>query len=259
MHQLESEEPDKLRERLMRYERESRFLRKDSNQRKVVEEVFDRSTLLNIEDLVRRKDIAEIFGVVNAGKESRVYYARAWDGSPRAVKIYLVVSSEFKKRLAYIAGDRRFNKLPSGSRETINLWVQKEFKNLQLAESAGVRVPKPFAYHRNVLVMEYIGEPPAPAPTLSESEVDTGDYEWVFQTIKRLYRVARLVHADLSEFNIFKFRGERVVFDFGSAVLNSHPLAEEFLRRDVSNIVRFFKKRGIEGRDTDSWLREILG
>jgi RIO kinase 1 len=253
----ESDESSKMRERLLRFERESRYLRKDSDQRKVMEEVFDQATLLAIEELVARKDLGELYGVVRAGKEARVYYGENREGRPVAVKIYLVSASDFRKRLAYIAGDRRFGKLPSGSRDTIYLWTRKEFKNLQIADRAGVRVPKPMAFHKNILVMEYIGSPPEPAPTFAETEVDEGDYRWTFKTIATLWKKASLVHADLSEFNVFKAGRERILFDMGSAVVASHPRAEEFLRRDVANMVRFFRKRGIAGEDADSWMEEI--
>lgn len=252
------EESSKMAERLLRSERENRFLRKDSDQRKSMEEVFDRSTLLAVEELVSRKDLADLFGVVNSGKEARIYYGIDNDGKPLAVKIYLTSTSEFKRRLAYVAGDRRFGKLPSNSREAIYLWVRKEFKNLQLAASAGVRVPTPLAFYKNILVMEYIGDPPNPAPTFAECEVDNEDYDWTFETIRTLRAKARLVHADLSEFNIFKRGSERILFDMGSAVLTSHPQSEEFLRRDVSNMVRFFRKRGIFVKDADSWMKELV-
>ncbi len=253
----EPEDSGKMRERLLRFERESRYLRKDSDQRKVLEEVFDQATLLAIEELVAKKELGDLFGVVNSGKEARVYYGEDQGRRPVAVKIYLVSASDFRKRLAYIAGDRRFGRLPSGSRDTIYLWTRKEFKNLQIADRAGVRVPKPIAFHKNILVMEYIGTPPEPGPTFAESEVDRGDHEWTFRAIGALWKKAGLVHADFSEFNVFKAGGERVLFDMGSAVLASHPQAAEFLRRDVANMVRFFRKRGIEGKGTDSWMEEI--
>jgi RIO kinase 1 len=253
------DESRKMEERLLRFERESRYLRKDSDQRKVLEEVFDRVTLLAVEDLIARKDLGDLNGVVRAGKEARVYYGVDRYGGPVAVKIYLVSASDFRRRMSYIAGDRRFGKLPSGSRETIYLWTRKEFKNLQLAESAGVRVPRPIAFHKNILVMEYIGAPPDPAPTFAETEVDDTDYDWTFKTIGTLWNAAKLVHADFSEFNVFKTEKERVLFDMGSAVLSTHPQAGEFMRRDVSNMVRFFRKRGISKRDADSWMDELSG
>jgi RIO kinase 1 len=254
----EREESDKMRERLLRSERENRYLRKDSDQRKSMEEVFDRATLLAVEELVSRKDLSDLFGVVNAGKEARVYYGVDSEGKPVAVKIYLTSTSEFKRRIGYIAGDRRFGKLPSNSREAIYLWVRKEFKNLELASSAGIRVPRPLALFKNILVMEYIGDPPNPAPTFAESEVDEEDYAWTFTTVTSLYRRGKLVHADLSEFNVFKWGSDRVLFDMGSAVLTSHPQAEEYLRRDVMNMVRFFRKRGIFVKDADSWVKEMV-
>ena len=254
----EPDESRKMKERLLRFERESRFLRKDSDQRKVLEEVFDQATLLAIEELVARKDLHELNGVVSAGKEARVYFGEDTDGGPVAVKIYLVSASDFRRRLGYIAGDRRFGKLPSGSRETIYLWTRKEFKNLQLADAAGVRVPRPIAFLKNILVMEYIGTPPEPAPTFAETEVDETDYDWTFETIGTLWKKAKLVHADFSEFNVFKTEKERVLFDMGSAVLSSHPQSEEFLKRDVSNMVRFFRKRGIVRADADTWMEKIV-
>ena len=253
----EPDESRKMKERLLRFERESRYLRKDSDQRKVLEEVFDQATLLTIEELVARKELRELNGVVNAGKEARVYFGEDADGGPVAVKIYLMSASDFRRRLGYIAGDRRFGKLPSGSRDTIYLWTRKEFKNLQVADAAGVRVPRPIAFLKNVLVMEYMGNPPEPAPTFAETEVDETDYEWTFETMGRLWKKAKLVHADFSEFNVFKTEEERVLFDMGSAVLSSHPQSEEFLRRDVSNMVRFFRKRGIVKADADFWMEKI--
>lgn len=254
---LTEEETPRLRERLRRFERESRFLLKDSDDRKVMEEVFDQATMLALKELIAKGEISELNGVVNAGKEARVYYGVVKDGAPRAVKIYMTVSAEFKKRLIYIAGDRRFGRIPVGSREIIKLWVQKEFKNLQLAHSARVRVPKPYSFFRNVLVMEYIGRPPMPAPTLAEAEVDDSDYRRVFKSISKLYRSAQLVHADLSEYNIFKWDKELVIFDMGTAVTTSHPKARTFLLRDITNMVRFFRKRGIPSREPEEWLEEI--
>ena len=252
------DESRKMQERLLRFERESRYLRKDSDQRKVLEEVFDQATLRALEEMISHKDLKDLHGTVNSGKEARVYYGVGVDGGPVAVKIFLISASDFRKRMSYIAGDRRFGRLPSGSRDTIYLWTRKEFKNLQLADTAGVRVPRPLAFHKNILAMEYIGTPPEPAPTFAETEVDEDDYEWTFRTIGTLRKKAKLVHADFSEFNVFKWGNDRVLFDMGSAVLASHPQAEDFLKRDVSNMVRFFRKRGIFKTDASAWLEEIL-
>lgn len=250
-------EPQKAHEKLQRLEREGMHVRKDADQRKVMEEVFDRATLLAVEELISRKDLGDLKGVVNSGKEARVYLGVRPDGNPVAVKIYLTATSEFRKRLGYISGDRRFAHVPSNSRGIIYLWTRKEFKNLQLAAEAGIRVPTPIAFYRNILVMEFIGAPPERALTFAESEVDESDYDWTFKTISLLRTKASLVHADLSEYNIFKWQSDRILFDMGSAVLLSHPQADEFLSRDITNMVRFFRKRGIFKRDAQSWLEDL--
>ncbi len=248
-----------LRERIRRSEKASRHLRHDSNERKTVEEVFDKATNFALNELMARGEISYLNGVVRAGKEARVYWGVAADGSPRAVKIYLTASAEFKKRMRYVAGDKRFQQLPNSVRQMIKLWVQKEFKNLKLAAEAGIRVPEALAFNENILVMEFIGNPPAPAPIFAEAEVDALDYKWTINMIRRLYKEADLVHADLSEYNIFKpAPKERVLFDMGSAVLSSHPESKELLLRDITNIVSFFKKRGVYEKAPEKILETVL-
>lgn len=251
-------ENSSLRERIFRNERDNRYLRKDSSERKTFEEVFDKATNMALDQLVRRGTLMYLNGIVRSGKEARVYWGVAADGAPRAVKIYLTASAEFKKRLRYIAGDRRFQEMPHSIRSMINLWVQKEYKNLQMTAETGIRVPKPYGFNQNVIVMEYIGSPPSPAPIFAEAEVNQTDYRWSIRTIRNLYRKGRLVHADLSEYNIFKVGNEKVLFDMGSAILSSHPESKELLTRDVTNIVRFFKKRGIHVGTPAEIVEEIV-
>jgi RIO kinase 1 len=76
--------------------------------------------------------------------------------------------------------------------------------------------------------------------------------------IKDFYHKANLVHADFSEYNIFKTENGLVIFDLGSGVDLRHPNAQEFLKRDINNITRFFNKRGIFGEDTDKIFEEIV-
>lgn len=248
-----------LRERIRRSERENRRLRHDSNERKTVEEVFDKATNFALNALITRGNISYLNGVVRAGKEARVYWGVAPDGSPRAVKIYLTATVEFKKRMRYVAGDRRFQRLPGSVRQMIRLWVQKEYKNIGLASKAEIRVPRAFTFNENILVMEFIGNPPDPAPTFAETEVDELDYAWTMKTIRDLYKKAKLVHADLSEYNILKAGpNERVLFDMGSAVLVSHPESKDLLLRDITNVVRFFKKRGVYEKEPQAILETVL-
>jgi len=74
-----------------------------------------------------------------------------------------------------------------------------------------------------------------------------------------LHQKAKLVHADLSEYNIFKTDLGIMLFDFGSAVDIQHPNSKQFLLRDVLNINRFFERRGIEVLDTAQVEEKIRG
>jgi RIO kinase 1 len=247
----------KANRRMYRFEKESRMLEKRSEEYKVMEEVFDKPTLMTLLDLMNNHAFRYLNGVVNAGKESRVYWGVQHDGSTVAVKIYLTVSAEFKKRLIYIQGDPRFSRARKGSANLVELWAQKEYRNLSTAYSAGVRVPRPHHVKRNVLVMDFVGQDGDPAPLLSEVEVTQFDYARVLKMIERLYKKARLVHADLSEFNIFKDHRRLVMFDFASAVDISHPSSKFFLTRDIININRFFARRGVGVASLDDILRRV--
>ncbi|HVX02907.1 MAG TPA: serine protein kinase RIO [Nitrososphaera sp.] len=247
--------------RYQRHERENRFLDRKSEDYQVVEEVFDMPTMMVITKMINDGVLKSVQSHFASGKEAKVFIAEAPDGSPLAVKIYLTVSAEFKKRMQYMAGDPRFSELKGGTRNLITAWARKEFKNLQQAHKAGVRAPAPVAVDRNVLVMEFIGdsEGNVAVPLANLESVTAADYEEVVEQLKILYQKAGLVHADLSEYNIFKNPdGEITLLDFGSAVDTKHPNSKQFLVRDLQNINRFFIKRGIDVIDTTHLMDKIM-
>lgn len=263
--QLPQEEKHKAAARadrwLSKYERKSRFLNKMSEDYDVFDNVFDMATLMTINELRRDGIIQYIETSLAAGKESKVYLAVAPDSSLRIVKIYLIVSAEFKKRMQYIAGDPRFSDIKRGSRSLIMTWARKEFKNMHTAHAAGVRVPLPIAVKKNVLVMEFVADSEGnPMPALiNTEEITLNDYQQVIEQMTMLYQKAKLVHADLSEYNIFKTNLGIMLFDFGSAIDIQQPNSKQFLFRDVSNINRFFEKRGIEVLPTAQVIEKIRG
>jgi RIO kinase 1 len=216
--------------------------------------------MMVIQKMVNHGTIKSLQSHFAAGKESKVFIAEGPDGSPPlAVKIYLTVSAEFKKRMQYIAGDPRFTEIKKDTRSFIAAWARKEFKNLKAAHEAGIRVPAPVAVEKNVLVMEFIGDDQGRlAEQLENLEVTADDYRETVDQLTMLYQKANLVHADLSEYNVFKNpKGEIMLLDFGSAVDIRHPHSKQFLVRDVGNINRFFTKRGIDVIDTDLLIEKI--
>jgi RIO kinase 1 len=191
----------------------------------------------------------EVNGVVSAGKEARVYWGKTKTGEERAVKIYLTSSAEFKKgMLMYIEGDYRFKNIKRDTRSLISTWAQKEFRNLDSADKAKVRVPKPIAVDRNIVIMEFIGKDGVSAPRLKEipPEDPQKTYKQLLTFMRRLYQKAELVHGDLSEYNLMTWKGKLVMFDMSQSVPTSHPLAQELLNRDITNVNRFFSRQGVK-------------
>ena len=218
---------------------------------KVINEVLDKSTVFTLYDLIKLNIISYINGTVRAGKESVLFWAVDSKGNDLALKVYLVSASNFKKRTPYILGDPRFNRIKKGTRNLVNLWAKKEFTNLTQCFDSGIPVVKPIHVSKNVLVLEFAGEKGVPAKTLIETDVDLHDYNSAITLIERLYKEAKLVHGDFSEYNIFKTEQGLVLFDLGSAVDLNHPNATEFLKRDINNISNFFAKRGLTVKNPD--------
>lgn len=253
-----------LEHKLLAVEKRDRILLKDrSSDRAVFEEVFDKSTLMTVYSLLNRGIIERIFGIVKSGKESRVYRGIDPEGKEIALKIYLTVAVEFKRMLPYIAGDPRFKNIRRSKRSLIYAWARKEYKNLQRASIAGIRVPKPIHVEKNVLIMEFIGKDGIPVPTLRDkapkslSEANNM-YKAILDDVRTLYQKAGLVHGDLSEYNVMNSDGTHVIFDMSQAVRVEHPSSQEFLLRDLKNLNYFFSKFGVQVRETEMLYRWII-
>jgi len=252
---------EKLEYRLRIVEKRDKMLDHDfSAERAVLEEVFDQSTLMVIYDFMNRGTINEIHGVVKSGKESRVYWGKDKQGNERAIKVYLTVSAEFRKGLLrYIEGDQRFKGVRRDTRSLIFAWAMKEFRNLEQANAARVRVPKPVAVKNNVLIMEFIGKNGVCAPSMKELPPENPEkiYETLLTYLRRLYLKAELVHGDLSEYNIMIWKSRPVLFDVSQAVPLSHPMADFLLHRDLTNLNKFFNRLGIKVPSTEECYRMV--
>ena len=118
------------------------YLDRDAN--KVIEEVFDKSTLMTLYNLITHNAIDYLDGVVNSGKEARIYRG-VKDKQLLAVKIYLVSSSNFKSRSEYMADDYN-SASKKGMKNIVPLWVRKEYHNMKIAYDNNIPVPKPLRF-----------------------------------------------------------------------------------------------------------------
>ena len=246
-----------------RIERRDKMLTHDrSKERATVEEVFDQTTRMVVFDMLNRGILYELNGAVSSGKEAKVYWGTNKEGTDLAVKIYLTSSAEFKKGMhKYIEGDPRFKDVKHDTRSLMAVWAQKEFRNLGEADAAKVRVPKPIAVKSNIVVMEFIGKDGVSAPSLKEQPPANPEkvYKIIVTYIKRLYQKAKIVHGDLSEYNIMMWKGKPVVFDVSQSVSLQHPMADFMLRRDLENVNRFFKRLDVDVYPVEELYKKVVG
>ena len=228
--------------------------------RRVFDQVFDRSTLLALHKLMEQGEIATIDYPIARGKEAHVFHATSANG-PMAVKIFHTTNAVFKGLAKYIDGDPRFSGLSRRHRELVNIWVRKEFRNLKRMRKSGLRVPEPLFNLKNVLVMEFIGDEESPSPRLKDIKVEEASavFEDLLGIIAVIWQTCDLVHADFSEYNILWRQGAPWVIDAGQAVTTRHPSAKEFLVRDVTRLTQWAGRNGHEADVAESLVRVLDG
>ncbi|KKM68824.1 hypothetical protein LCGC14_1457010 [marine sediment metagenome] len=232
-----------------------------SKQRATIESVFDERTIFTLHKLLTNGPLERIEGIISAGKEANVYLAYDLNGREVAVKIYKIDSNTSKWMKNYIIGDPRFKKLPHNVSKVIFLWASKEFKNLKRSYKIGLSVPEPIYVKNNILIMEYIGFGSIPAPvlkTIKEPKEPTDLMIQILTFIKDLFQLAKLVHGDLSEFNILYHNQKPVIIDISQGVSIQHPKSEVFLVRDIKNIFKYFENLGIETPDPKKFYYEVI-
>lgn len=239
---------------------------KDKADRATTEQVLDRRTQMILLQLINRGCISEIHGVISTGKEANVYHAINEPSDPdadpihRAVKVYKTSILVFKDRAKYVEGEFRFRQgyNKSNNRAMVKMWADKERRNLARIHDAGIPSPEPVALRNHVLVMGFVGDRKGKAaPRLKDVRFEDltpeeEDAKWKDQYVQLLsymrilYQTCRLVHADLSEYNVLYHEGKLWIIDVSQAVEHDHPRSLEFLRMDVKNVSDFFRSRNVE-------------
>lgn len=219
--------------------------------RATVEQAIDPRTRMVLFKMLNRGVFNDINGCISTGKEANVYHATKTDGQELAIKVYKTSVLVFKDRDRYVQGDYRFRHgyCKHNPRKMVKTWAEKEMRNLMRLKAAGIRCPTPILLRLHVLVMEFIGTTGWAAPRLKDAALSLdrlreGYFEMV--TIMRvLYQKCKLVHGDLSEYNILYHEGHMYIIDVSQSVDLDHPHALDFLREDCLHVSDFFKKRGI--------------
>lgn len=223
--------------------------------------IFNERTMTYLSKFFNKRIISKIDFPIATGKESDVYLAEAGesdilgDAELVAIKFFRVSTSSFYSMKDYIEGDPRFSRIRKGKSNIIDIWCRKEFGNLKAAYKAGVIVPKPYMCNRSILAMEFVGTNGVPSPKLKDIKIDKPNemLNLIIKQAKLLFN-AGLVHADLSEYNVLVRGMEPCIIDMGQAVALKHPMAHEFLERDVKNLLSYFSNKYDIKRD----LKEVF-
>lgn len=229
-----------------------RFRIKDKADRATVDQVLDPRTIRILSKIINQGHISEIHGCVSTGKEANVYQAVTESGEDRVIKVYKTSILVFKDRDKYVQGEFRFRRgyCRSNPRKLVQTWAEKEMRNLSRIYQAGIPCPKPHLLKGHILLMDMIGRDGLPAPLLKNANIsDKTKYRSLYYKIiiymRKLFQECKLVHADLSEFNLILLDDEIYIIDVSQSVEHDHVMALEFLRKDCTNVNEYFSKREV--------------
>ncbi|CAF3441654.1 unnamed protein product [Fusarium graminearum] len=235
---------------------------KDKADRATSDQVLDQRTRMILLQMINRGFVSEVHGAISTGKEANVYGAVLLDDSTgeatqRAIKVYKTAILSFKDRERYITGEHRFKSGfdKGNNRKMVKLWAEKEFRNLRRIYNSGIPCPEPISLKLHVLVMGFLGDrkgwayPRLRDATLTGDDIDQQWHKLYIQLLgimRKIYQVCRLVHADLSEYNILYHKGKLYIIDVSQSVEPDHPRSLEFLRMDIKNVGDFFRRKGVD-------------
>ncbi len=231
--------------------------RKEREQRKLAGEFFDHPTLLAVGRLVSQGQFESLEFPISTGKEGGVFRATG-PGGYRAVKVYRIGNAIFRRLPPHALEDLRREASVRNYARLVYAWTRREYTTLGRLHEAGVRVPEPYGFLRNVLVMQFIGVGGLPSPRVRDAVVpDPGAfYADLSVQLRRMTLVAKLVHGDLSPYNVLLGEdGLPVLIDVASSVATDHPQAIGLLRRDTSHFARFLKRLGVDTSPEELFAR----
>src|ERR1700722_4256203 len=213
-------------------------------------------TPAGLQPLIDDGVIDEVLRSLKSGKEATVYVVRT-GSQVRCAKVYRDMGQRsFQKRAQYQEGHkerasrqaRAMSKSPRfGRKEQESAWKNAEVDALYKLVAADVRVPKPYGYFNDVLIMELVTDAAGtPAPRLGEVDLSAETaleyHAFLIRQVVRMLAIG-LIHGDLSEFNVLVGQDGPVIIDLPQVVNaagNNGALA--MLERDVNNL------RGTLGR-----------
>ncbi|NPA96297.1 MAG: serine/threonine protein kinase [Crenarchaeota archaeon] len=188
------------------------------------------------------RDVLRAIGdMVGVGKESDIYRAMGPKDELVVVKFFRIGRTSFRNvtrvrdyGVAFERGTWLVRSIVAGRREREALRI--------LNEAQVPNVPRLRGGCLHAVVMDYFeGVELFEVKELSDPDSVLTD---ILDTVRIAYWRAKLVHGDLSEYNIIVTEGEKpIVIDWPQYLTTVDPNARRVLERDVLYITRFFRKR----------------
>jgi len=219
-------------------------------------------------------------GVLKTGKEADVYLVQRAvpdtdQGCIMAAKRYR--SNEhrmFHRDAGYLEGRRMrrsremralANRTSFGRNLIAEQWAVAEFAALSRLWSLGAPVPYPVQRSGTELLMEYLGdEDGSAAPRLAElrpSDAELADLWQQLTEVLTLLATEGVTHGDLSAYNLLVHNGQVMLIDLPQIVdVVANPRGQEFMARDVANVMGWFRSRGLPDDllDAEQLMNQLL-
>ncbi len=231
-----------------------------------------------VPDWVITEDAARQYerGIIKTGKEADVHLVERVLGDRSnvlAAKRYRDLDERAFRNDAKIrrrTGDRRADlAIAQGTRAGLTFraqaWLETEFDALARLWEAGCAVPYPVQKLGIEVMMEYLGDDDEAAPRLinavvGRSRVQRADLFAQLRESLRIMTSVGLVHGDLSPYNLLVWHDRLYVIDLPQAVDPIlEPVGLALLQRDVENLCKWFRSKGVKDADATDVLRELLG
>ena len=196
--------------------------------------VFTGYDTLALHALTRKGTITALGSLIGEGKEAVVYEALGL--TPVAIKFHRVGQRSFtaaRSKREYMPETGHCPWIFASRRS-----AEREYAALTSLQKT-TDIPLPVAINRHAVVMGLVN-----GPNLNRCPLDDPKpmLDQILANVRSAYR-AGVIHGDLSEFNVMVQEGRPVIIDWPQWVETSHVNADQVLRKDLTTILTFFKRK----------------
>jgi RIO kinase 2 len=229
---LDGEEVD---HRIDRCERRG-FIERKTMQYQGFRLTFEGYDILALHTLVERDTIEGFGAPLGVGKESDVYEVASYKSL--ALKYHREGYTNFREvqREREYTADHHHRSWLYTARKA----AEREYEALETVYPT-VDVPRPIDHNRHAIVMEKLDGVELSRASLPDEQA-VGVLDLILDELMSSYDQG-YVHADMSEYNVAVSEDGVMLFDWPQAVPTDHQNADELLERDVSNLIRYFKRK----------------